>query len=117
LLAFLIVFLAAGGLRGREPVRAPEAAAPRVVMPAEMPSAQPAPPSAPQESDPLVEQAKREIERARGEIGSPPPNAATDANGRLRLRSGGSISREEWEAARRNVQESPVLREPPPPPF
>lgn len=75
-------------------------------------------PSAKPEYDPVAEQARRAVERASQELDLPPPNAARDADGRIRLRGGGSVRQEEWDRARRKVQESPYLREPPmPPPF
>ncbi len=71
--------------------------------------------TAPTEADPLTAQAQREIERAKRGLNLPPPNAV-GPDGRVRLRGGGSISVEEWEAARRKLQDSPLTREPPPPP-
>jgi hypothetical protein len=66
-------------------------------------------------TDPLTDQARREVERARSDIGLPPPETV-DPGGRVHLRSGGTLSMDEWEAARRKLQASPILRDPPPPP-
>lgn len=70
------------------------------------------------ENDPVAAEAKRAVDRARGELALPPPNAQRDENGRYRLRSGGAISQEEWERARRSIQDNRFQREPPlPAPF
>ena len=70
-------------------------------------------------NDPVMDEAKRVLERERQNLNLPPPaEGVTSADGRVHLRSGGSISREEWEAARRKLNDSPTLREPPAlPPF
>lgn len=52
-------------------------------------------------ADPLEAQARRELNRLYRETGYGP--VPSDAQGRVRLRSGGSISREEWERARRSL--------------
>lgn len=65
--------------------------------------------------DPIESEARRVVDRESRKLDLPPP---VDSDGRIHLRSGGTISREEWDAASRKAQESPALREPPkPPPF
>jgi len=67
----------------------------------------PIPPSAgagpsPLPEDPLIAEARRTIQRLQQEHGLAPP--PTDEAGRVHLRSGGTISREEWERAARSLQ-------------
>ncbi len=70
------------------------------------------------ENDPVAAEARRAVDREARNLDLPPPNAVRDENGRYRLRSGGSISAEEWEQARRKVQDNRYMKEPPlPPPF
>jgi hypothetical protein len=108
--------------------RSPERRQPRVAQPAA--SDEPrtiwvtGPPSQIPDNDPVTDEARRAVERASRELDLPPPNAARDTDGRIRLRSGGVLSEEEWQRARRKVgdsplvRESPLLKEPPlPPPF
>lgn len=65
--------------------------------------------------DPIGSEARRVVDRESRKLDLPPP---VDSDGRIHLRNGGAISREEWDAASRKVQESSGLREPPkPPPF
>jgi len=65
--------------------------------------------------NPVESEARRVVERESRRLDLPPP---VSADGKVHLRSGGTISQEEWNAASRKVQESPLLREPPkPPPF
>jgi hypothetical protein len=65
--------------------------------------------------DPIESEARRVVDRESRKLDLPPP---VSQDGRIHLRSGGTISKEEWDAASRKAQESPVLREPPkPPPF
>jgi hypothetical protein len=63
--------------------------------------------------DPLEAQARRVVDRESQKLSLLPP---VNADGKIHLRSGGTISREEWDAASRKAQQSPVLREPPKPP-
>jgi hypothetical protein len=71
-------------------------------------------PATPSDTDPLTAQAQHEIERARHDVGVPPP-AAVDSSGRVRLRGGGSVSVDDWDTARRKLQASPLLNNPPSP--
>jgi hypothetical protein len=65
--------------------------------------------------DPLEEAAKREIDQASMRIpGSEPQISKSD--GRVHLRGGGSISKEEWEAAAQKVQASRLMKDSLPPP-
>lgn len=57
------------------------------------------------ETDPLAAQARREIERLSGQIGGLAP--PSDPQGRVHLRSGGAISREQWERARDSLRATP----------
>ena len=65
--------------------------------------------------DPLEEAAKREIDSASMRIPGAQPETST-SDGRVHLRGGGSISKEEWEEAARKVQSSRLMRESMPPP-
>lgn len=69
-------------------------------------------PARPENSDPLTDQAKREIQRAQRDLAIPAPDSVSGKDGRIHLRSGGTISADEWERARRKVQESPYFRDP-----
>jgi len=53
--------------------------------------------------DPLTSQVRREIKRLSGQIGAAAPPA--DSQGNVHLRTGGTITREEWERARDSVSE------------
>lgn len=65
--------------------------------------------------DPIESEARRVVDRESRKLDLPPP-VGTD--GKIHLRSGGAISREEWDAANRKAQDSPVMRHPPiSPPF
>ncbi len=67
--------------------------------------------------DPLEDAAKRVITREAPNVGLPPAGAVSP-DGQVHLRSGRSISVEEWNAAKRKLQDNPLLNEPPaPPPF
>ncbi len=67
--------------------------------------------------DLLEDAAKRVITRETPNVGLPPAGAVSP-DGQVHLRSGGSISIEEWNAAKRKLQDNPLLKEPPaPPPF
>ena len=63
--------------------------------------------------DPIESEARRVVDRESRKLDLPPP---VSQDGRIHLRSGGTISKEEWDAASRKAQESPVLRQPPQPP-
>ncbi len=64
--------------------------------------------------DPVETAARRAVERESQKLDLAPPKVSED--GKIHLRSGGTVSKEEWEAARRKAEESPILREPPKPP-
>ena len=60
------------------------------------------------ESTPLIDdsvllQARRELRQAQTEVSIPPADAVTSPDGRIHLKSGGTISAEEWQAARRHI--------------
>ena len=115
LIAFLIVLFAGWRLTQKQAtsLSTPTAFAPSTPT---LPPQAEAPTSPPRESaDPATAQAQREIQRFRQENGLYPPDPPPSSDGRIRLRSGGSISQEEWENARRKVKESPLFKEPPPP--
>jgi hypothetical protein len=66
-------------------------------------------------NDPIDSEARRVVDRESQKLNLPPP---VSADGKVHLRSGGTISQEEWNAANRKLQDSPLLRQPPtPPPF
>ena len=121
LLAFWVVFRVGSGHQESLTATPKSPLPPMATMNPQSASSEatPNPQATPESSDPLMSEAQRVLARERRNLDlAPPPNAAKDANGRIRLRSGGSISPEEWEAARRKVQQSPVANEPPaPPPF
>lgn len=60
-------------------------------------------------SDPVTAEAQKAVEKANRQLGLPPPSGSVDKQGRIHLKSGGTISKEEWEAARRKVEQSPLL--------
>ena len=64
-------------------------------------------------ADPIESEARRVVDRESRKLDLPPP---VSQDGKIHLRSGGTISKEEWDAASRKAQDSPVLREPPRPP-
>ncbi len=68
--------------------------------------------------DPVDEQARRVIQTESPKIGIP-PSVSVSPDGRVHLRSGGTISKEEWDNARRKAQESSVMQDsaPPTPPL
>lgn len=113
IIAFLAVFYGVGVSRPAEE------AAP-VVKPTPMPSSGLPPVSASTpasvSSDPITAQAQREIERARQDYNLPAPTpGVVSPDGKVHLRGGGTLRPEEWEAARRKLQDSPILRQPPVP--
>ena len=82
-------------------------------------SAQSAPNNSPDAGavDPVEEAARRAISREAPNIGLPPPPTVSP-DGKVHLRTGGAISPDEWNEARRKLQGNPLLKEPPlPPPF
>ncbi|HLK59385.1 MAG TPA: zinc ribbon domain-containing protein [Chthonomonadaceae bacterium] len=68
-------------------------------------------------SDPVNEEAKRFIERESAEHGLDPPSGAVSSDGRIHLRGGGSITKEEWDKAKRSVQGSQMDPPIPAPPM
>ena len=103
LLVFCVVLFAA--------INARKANTPHNLPPPPLPPAGPVGLSGPTETpatDPLTSEAQRAVERAHQQLGLPPPGSV-DAQGRVHLRAGGAISKEEWEAARRKVEQSPLL--------
>lgn len=65
--------------------------------------------------DPIEAEARRAVDRESQKLNLTPQ---VSQDGKIHLRSGGTISKEEWDAASRKVQNSPAMREPPlPPPF
>jgi hypothetical protein len=86
-----------------------------VAGPAPTTDAQTAPP--PVAGDPVEEEARRAVSREGATLGLPPP-ATVSPDGRVHLRTGGTISADEWNEARRKLKENPLLKDPPvPPPF
>jgi hypothetical protein len=66
--------------------------------------------------DPIEEQAKRVVDRENAKLGTQPPANAVGPDGRIHLRGGGSITREQWDEASKKLQNSPVFHDPLPPP-
>jgi hypothetical protein len=62
--------------------------------------------------DPIDSEARRVVDRESQKLNLPPP---VSADGKIHLRSGGTISQKDWDDAARKVQESPILRQPPTP--
>lgn len=115
-LTFALVFWFAGRRNGAAP-SAPssgyirQASTPqRVSVPSEEDSA--ARRALDAEADPVTAQAQREVERAKRDLGLPPPAAAVTPDGRIHLRSGGTIRKEEWDRARSSLESSPLFKEP-----
>ena len=83
---------------------------------------QPPPYAAPQvpattSSDPINDEAKRFIEQEKQEHGLDPPPSSVGPDGRIHLQNGGSITREEWDKAKRAVQQSQLNPPMPAPPI
>ncbi|MGC8668046.1 MAG: hypothetical protein ACP5VE_08040 [Chthonomonadales bacterium] len=97
ILAGFLVLHQVAGRTGVTPGTAP--------FPASLQPARSSSEAAPAEEDPLIAEARRTIRRLQEEHGLAPP--PTDEAGRVHLRSGGSISREEWERAARSLQSQP----------
>ena len=110
---FLVVWAVAGRMRGGSDAVHATAAEPTPIF---APAAQEAPAAraVTEDTDPLVAESKRFIERESRHAGLPEPPAASD--GRVYLRSGGSISTDQYRDAQRHIQESPVLHTPIPAP-
>lgn len=88
--------------------RAPQASG--AGAPSPTASAQPAREAAsPALQDPIRETARQEVEKARDE--GIVPAAPPTADGRIHLRSGGTISRDEWDAAQRKVATDPLFKD------
>lgn len=67
-------------------------------------------------NDPVQEEAKRMVERETSRLQSEPPANSVGADGRIHLRGGGSITKEQWEDANRRLRSSPQFSDPMPPP-
>ncbi len=65
-------------------------------------------------ADPVDEAARRALDREKGNLALPPP---TDKDGKVHLRSGGTVDRDLWDRASRGVRNSPVLQPPPTSPY
>jgi hypothetical protein len=113
IIAFLAVFYGVGASRPSEEVA-------QSVKSPPMPSSDLPPVSASTpasvSSDPITAQAQREIERARQDYNLPvPASGVASPDGKVHLRGGGTLRPDEWEVARRKLQASPILRQPPVP--
>ena len=112
LLMFLVVWLVAGRLRtDSDAARAlPSSSSAQLLAPPtpESRAAQ----AAPDDSDPVVAEGKRVIERESRHAGLPEPPVSGD--GQVYLRGGGSISPDRYRDAQRHVQDSPVMQMPQP---
>jgi hypothetical protein len=106
LITFFVVWRIAGRMHGDSDATRSAPSAPTTVLAPtspDMPAAQPAV----DDTDPLVAESKRFIERESRHAGLPEPPVSGD--GRVHLRSGGSISTDQYRDAQRHVQESPVV--------
>ncbi|MCX6379114.1 MAG: zinc ribbon domain-containing protein [Armatimonadetes bacterium] len=62
--------------------------------------------------DPVEAEARRALERAKRNIDIPLADTTPkDSDGRIHLRGGGSVSKDDWNAARNAVQNSPILKQ------
>jgi hypothetical protein len=110
---FLVVWFVAGQLRnGAGTVRSAPTAPVPITAPATPESE--ASRIVNDDTDPLVAESRRLIERESRHAGLPEP--PTSGDGRVHLRSGGSISPDQYRDAQRHVNESPIMRTPMPPP-
>ena len=75
---------------------------------------QSADPAAP-DIDPVTAKAKTEIENARQEYSIPDTKSVATPDGQIHLRSGKTIKPEDYEAAKKAVENSPLLNTPPVP--
>ena len=66
--------------------------------------------------DPIEEEAKRVLERDNAQLQTAPPPGTVGPDGRIHLRGGGSVTREQWDDANRRLRNSPQFRDPMPPP-
>jgi hypothetical protein len=67
--------------------------------------------------DPVEEAARRAVSREAPNVGLPPPPIVSP-DGKVHLRTGGTISPDEYNEARSKLKDSPLLKDPPaPPPF
>ena len=71
-------------------------------------------PAAP-DIDPVTAKAKTEIENARQEYSIPDTKSVATPDGQIHLRSGKTIKPEDYEAAKKAVENSPLLNTPPGP--
>ena len=112
-IAIILVWLIMGRLHGDSETAHPVSSKPTAIA---APSDSSAPSTSPaqEESDPLVAESKRFIERESRHAGLPEPPVSDD--GQVHLRSGGSISAERYREVQRHVQESPVFHQPIPAP-
>ncbi len=69
-----------------------------------------------QGEDPIEEEARRTLERDNAQLQTEPPASSVGSDGRIHLRGGGSITREQWDDANRRLRKSPAFRDPMPPP-
>lgn len=100
----------------------PKQAQPDERVAVRVPTSAPAAKSAPQEEggdqaskraglDPVEAEARRALERAKRNIDIPLADTTPkDSDGRIHLRGGGSVGKEDWDAARRAVQNSPLTK-------
>lgn len=120
-LAFGVVFLIAGHPQ-TAPALPPPVSESRSMIPdpspVRSPEAQTETRSETADSDPILDEGKRALEREKRHLDLPSSDGVVSSDGRVHLRSGGSISPEEWREAQRKLKDSPVLRDlPSPPPF
>ncbi len=62
-----------------------------------------APTTAPADDDAVLLQARRELRQAQTDVSIPSADAVTSPDGKIHLKSGGTISAQEWQAARNRV--------------
>ncbi len=62
----------------------------------------PAPPVSPDDDSVLI-QARRELRQAQTDVSIPPADAVTSPDGKIHLKSGGTISAEEWQSAKNRI--------------
>lgn len=74
------------------------------------------PPTTPEvrSEDAILQEGQRALEREKERLGIQPPPVSGD--GRVHLRSGGSISEEQYRDVQRRLNQSPVMQDPPMPP-
>lgn len=68
------------------------------------------------DTDPATDAARGVVERAERDMGAPPSTSATGPDGLVHLRNGGTITREQWDAAAKKVNDSPINHVPVAPP-